>query len=479
MAGKRISDLPRASSVALDALLPLAQAGQTVAATVSQVVSQYTARFNVLDYGAVGDGVTDDTEAVQDAIDATPAGGSLYLPQGYEFYCASNLTRDGSAIRIFGSGASSKITFGESAGLIVNGTSGTDSFYLEDCSIGSGGTSNVLVTLARINSQGSIRNVYFQGGGTHLLYERSVYNVLVEGCTFYAASVLALSLIPATLSTLNANSFQNCFFVGNKRHVEMSNSLIAVSFNQCVFQRNSSYPGAQSGVFIHGGCWNTLFDGCGFEEVNAVPCIELGRCMYPTIRAGYFSMNSADATAVDCTGNDGDALGLTMDGFSLSANNADNTLIDLRSYGARANLSGLIYIAGTCAKAIGGTVPERDVRIDILYSGTFTIKSDYKRRAGDLTAWWMGSGASTPVAAASYNLTVSRIDTGVYVATFATPMENAAYVPVVSSRYADDISDIRVQPSQTVDGFTFVVVDSLAEPVNANEIQIHVAGGLD
>lgn len=43
--------------------------------------------FNVLDYGAIGDGVTDDTDAIQAAAnDAGDAGGTLYFPRGtYSF----------------------------------------------------------------------------------------------------------------------------------------------------------------------------------------------------------------------------------------------------------------------------------------------------------------------------------------------------------------------------------------------------------
>ncbi|AUS02990.1 pectin lyase fold/virulence factor [Vibrio phage 2.275.O._10N.286.54.E11] len=59
---------------------------------------------NVKDYGAVGNGVADDTVAIQAAINATPEGGTLWFPIG-EYYITADLTRN-TAIHIIGSGTS-------------------------------------------------------------------------------------------------------------------------------------------------------------------------------------------------------------------------------------------------------------------------------------------------------------------------------------------------------------------------------------
>lgn len=59
-----------------------------------------------VDFGAVGDGSTDDTAAIQDALDTVPAGSTLYFPEGFymvEGSGTSALTRN-LPINIFGQG---------------------------------------------------------------------------------------------------------------------------------------------------------------------------------------------------------------------------------------------------------------------------------------------------------------------------------------------------------------------------------------
>lgn len=70
------------------------------------------AYVNVLDYGAKGDGSTDDTAAIQAALNAASLGGVVYFPKGE--YVVSTLTHTGPAIRLLGSNAgnASNRTFG-------------------------------------------------------------------------------------------------------------------------------------------------------------------------------------------------------------------------------------------------------------------------------------------------------------------------------------------------------------------------------
>lgn len=65
-------------------------AGGTTARTLAQHFA--FGWVNVLDYGAVGDGVTDDTAAIQAAITNSATGATIFFPSGKTFNCTDGLT---------------------------------------------------------------------------------------------------------------------------------------------------------------------------------------------------------------------------------------------------------------------------------------------------------------------------------------------------------------------------------------------------
>lgn len=103
----KISDLDAGVTLVGNELLPAVQSGQTVRVTPAQIATYVGATalaiidlglglFNVKDYGAIGDGVTNDTAAIQAAIDAakTAGGGLVWIPAG-EYKVQPSVAADG------------------------------------------------------------------------------------------------------------------------------------------------------------------------------------------------------------------------------------------------------------------------------------------------------------------------------------------------------------------------------------------------
>lgn len=120
---------------------------------------------NVLDYGAVGNGVADDTQAIQDAIDAND---SVYFPSGT--YWCDGVTIPSNRL-LFGDGASSIIfqPFSASVQGVLYANSGSSSAYIENITI------RDLKLLGDVVAGG-----FFEF--RHLIAMNGVKNCLIERC---------------------------------------------------------------------------------------------------------------------------------------------------------------------------------------------------------------------------------------------------------------------------------------------------------
>lgn len=127
---------------------------------------------NVKDYGAVGDGTTDDTATVQEAMDAlgVAGGGTLFFPPG-EYYLHNQVNLV-SNIVITGSGATLRKKGGAARYVVFAGSSGTTKGY-------GAGPSNIVCYGLTFKGQ------FGPGGrglGAFCLHHSE--NVLVYGCRF-------------------------------------------------------------------------------------------------------------------------------------------------------------------------------------------------------------------------------------------------------------------------------------------------------
>lgn len=140
MTGIKISNLPAATPLSGGELLPVVQSGVTKRATVTQIGTvtatgsttprtlpdRFADVVSVKDFGAVGDGVTDDTAAIQAAIGGAA---NLHWPPGV--YLVSETLLIGQKVTWTGTAATIKHTHsvGYVTPLVVVGTSATGSEF--------------------------------------------------------------------------------------------------------------------------------------------------------------------------------------------------------------------------------------------------------------------------------------------------------------------------------------------------------------
>ena len=93
----------RITALNLGNTLPVKSTGSTTARTLA---ARFADVINVKDFGAVGDGVTDDTSAVQAAVDLAESGGGgvIFFPAG-TYLVSTQLTIVDAAVRFLGAGA--------------------------------------------------------------------------------------------------------------------------------------------------------------------------------------------------------------------------------------------------------------------------------------------------------------------------------------------------------------------------------------
>jgi hypothetical protein len=187
----------------------LKNGGSTPTGAVNRAINLKLAEsISVKDFGAVGDGTTDDTVAIQNAINATVYGGTLHIPAG-SYLVTAGLTVVNKPIRIVGDGFMSTYILGASTIgstvdiLTFNGdsvsSSALEGYYLSDINIkpksgtpgrhglnlGNGigvGINRATVERVKINGFGSyaIRN---NGAFSSTVQNCFIEGILLDSCT--------------------------------------------------------------------------------------------------------------------------------------------------------------------------------------------------------------------------------------------------------------------------------------------------------
>lgn len=166
--------------------------GQSVSGdtlTISKTKRLFGTKFwvDVKTYGAVGDGVTDDTAAIESAINSlSSTGGTVYFPSG-TYRCASSLDISHSNITLQGNGWTSIIFHGNGVNNdVIRIASSKTNVTIRDLAV-DGNKANQTTFSVGIKTQGSndglkIINVYVHDTFNSGILIEDSQNILIEKC---------------------------------------------------------------------------------------------------------------------------------------------------------------------------------------------------------------------------------------------------------------------------------------------------------
>lgn len=210
--------------------------------------------YNVKDYGVVGDGVTDDTTAIQTVLDL---GGRIYFPAGT--YLVSTQIRYASNSFIYGAGRGKTIIkLKDSSNLNQHGVIEPANFVLGNPIVENVTIAHLTVDGNMDNNTGTLDGVFFQYTKNGLLFD-------VEAINCEEAGIVAGGYWEGAIGALDYTKYagviiQNCFMHDNYEGFQGANCIIS----NCVAQDNttSGFHTANSGVRDEDVPTFTIYSNC-------------------------------------------------------------------------------------------------------------------------------------------------------------------------------------------------------------------------
>lgn len=352
--------------------------------------------INALDYGAVGDGTTDDTAAIQAAVNAAlgSASGTLWLPKGN--YAVTS-------INIYPTGGKSLVLVGDGPlnSKFVKYGAGTDPLLNISGTAGGGGGNGVV-------SKCQFKNFAVQGTAKGFVgvYADTLAHFFMEGVYITACSIGLQSLGSLIFAC------RSCYFIGNDIGFQADKSPInngysnLIKFDDCVFQSNSTYHGllyrGQQIVFQNCDCESgatafrvasTYEDETGYSSVTWNNCWWEGNSSDPVI----VDSNSTWVTMRDCT--------LYGPASSVTINGSDNRVNLQNCYGTEylnmADSTGSIEISNCLFPIYSISTPNSAITNLLSSSGRVAAQFDTVNSSqGAVTAT---SGAATTIGGTGTN----------------------------------------------------------------------------
>jgi hypothetical protein len=252
-----------------------ASSGNGAAAVARTLANRFADVVNVKDFGAVGDGVADDTAAIQAAFNFVPAsGGEVIIPKG-TYIITSTLNISNKPISIFGAGIGISILKWTGVGMVgQNGINYTNTdfqpFLMQDLSLKAfpdplsvtqmaGTALNVVypslettiettLKLLRVEIRPEISLGVNQGGWTTCVYAKDAGRFSANNCYF-------ASRIPLLTKGIHLATGFNAFF-------PVINNCDFAAFEDAIYSTGPSSPG---GTVIESNNFTACYRGVTIE----------------------------------------------------------------------------------------------------------------------------------------------------------------------------------------------------------------------
>lgn len=402
----QFSSYPLTTKVAPDDLLLIHQDASGVEKTVKYadlVSSSYV--INVKAYGAVGNGVTDDSAAVQAAFNAAIPGSVVLFPASATAYIINTaINVPISNITVIGYGA----TLGNTADTQYKkfNVNGPKAFIRFEGLAFEGGYSSMAPvvnngTIAITNSsQITVNNCWFsQTNAAGVIIAGDSYNVAVTNCKFSSTYIGVITAVTGGNKPLNINISNNFFRTGlgttssaNSGAVILSNTSPFGSGAGIVVSGNEIRSYGKHGVYLNTAVHNSIVSdnfisgtGIGVQVEASTGVVVSGNTLRDIVNEGILVQNGSDN--VNVSGNvlnttDSNSNGIKFSVITrgvISGNNVES--------------NGDAVVISDCLSptVTGNTLRSTGEQVMIIGGGTNTILSNFVVSGNNFTA----AGAGT------------------------------------------------------------------------------------
>lgn len=353
-------------------------------------VRQYSGALNVKWFGASGDGVTDDTAAIQAALNlAARLKKALFFPAG-TYICASSLSIQNTAsinfdgLIVFGesptiNSAGTEIRFTATSGvqLLVAAESAASAFInrviIRDITLKSNGGTATLLRLQRVLDV-ALDNVYLYGavGASETLVDGNEWVIVSFNRCYFRSAGTGVKIVSIAGYTDFANvvGFRGCTFANLTTSTDFSLAGRALTYDICTWEPAPS-GGASANLT---GTYDTYFTGCWMGDAD-------GTGTYVTaVGQSVGIINSeiiSGATAVDVQ---------TDEHFRMEGGRASGSVVAIKLQASRCTVRGVRTVVNAdnavCIDVISGWGQVLEDNATVVASGGYTGTIGYRLAAG-------------------------------------------------------------------------------------------------